>query len=668
MKVSTAAKSLFRQALRDSDVSLSLSDTEVDGLIRHVRTSLGKTVAQSVEDEQRVLTVALVPLRLKLEKTGSADQDEQWWSTILWNLFAASVNNTQGAEKVPQHAGSEELWADMITVVLNTEVQETTRPQFVTPWFGSKLFVGFLSVLCGIMVCYSASWVSMGRSKLWLVLIGLSLFFAGVLWCRFGFPLFSKLKQGMSDGSFPKPVEADRLSLKSRASSQRLKAENDRLKALLDEATARAQQQSGKQSLEQLGIATGDHGLMASLEAMSGVPAPATQTQVLPEKGSVVIWTDSASSMGTANMKGVIFAIANRAASVKFLDGSFHHGIDVTSLKAFALREEDVDHSALLKMVFEALGMSTGPVQPHVSGAARPYAPLEVGVGIKVMGQAKRVKDSLVLWSSKSALMPHWPKLFWAEVGKLEPLEGIIRGVLLAHGYLGDGIGVLPRVQDLQKKLEELEAQGAPSHSTALFKIQEGMIDPELDEGHGMESWENALSAELKRAAPEIYLSIRGAGVRNTRDWVNSMFAADKRTGPQYLELFNCATLVDFEISKAKTGNQSEVLKVLAPSDVAEVNLRRLAAWVHESRTGDKAAATAMLAVKPSSMDVDIGPHWLVTEAATYSQSEHKRRERAKAQQGGGGKGKSQHGKGDGKGKGKKQKEGSGGAQKHTQG
>ena len=57
-----------------------------------------------------------------------------------------------------------------------------------------------------------------------------------------------------------------------------------------------------------------------------------------------------------------------------------------------------------------------------------------------------------------------------------------------------------------------------------------------------MESWENALSSELKRAAPEIYLAIRGSGVRNARDWINTMFPIDRRSGPQYLELFNCAT------------------------------------------------------------------------------------------------------------------------------
>ena len=195
---------------------------------------------------------------------------------------------------------------------------------------------------------------------------------------------------------------------------------------------------------------------------------------------------------------------------------------------------------------------------------------------------------------------------------------------------------MVPRSQDLEKKLKELSQQGAPSHSSALFKLQGASPGGDLEDAgdNGLESWENALSTELKRAAPEIYLAIKGSGVRNTRDWINTMFPIDRRSGPQYLELFNSATLVDFEITKAKTGTQSEIRKVLAQSDVAEVNLRRLAAWIHENRTGDRAAATAMLAVKPSSMAVDIGIQWLVSEASTYSQSEHKRKERARAQKG----------------------------------
>ena len=58
---------------------------------------------------------------------------------------------------------------------------------------------------------------------------------------------------------------------------------------------------------------------------------------------------------------------------------------------------------------------------------------------------------------------------------------------------------------------------------------------------------------------------------------------------------------------------------------------------IHERRTGDKDAAQSMLAIKPSSFSSDVAPSWLVTEAASYSQSEHKRRERAQAGGHGGG-------------------------------
>jgi len=100
--------------------------------------------------------------------------------------------------------------------------------------------------------------------------------------------------------------------------------------------------------------------------------------------------------------------------------------------------------------------------------------------------------------------------------------------ILKLFGYLGEGKGEMPRTTDLKNKLEELESQGAPSHSMALFKMQGDGAWTDDSATEGIEAWETSLSADLKRAGPEIYMAFRGSGLRNARDWAPSMFSVDK--------------------------------------------------------------------------------------------------------------------------------------------
>ncbi|OLP73526.1 hypothetical protein AK812_SmicGene47209 [Symbiodinium microadriaticum] len=230
---------------------------------------------------------------------------------------------------------------------------------------------------------------------------------------------------------------------------------------------------------------------------------------------------------------------------------------------------------------------------------------------------------------------------------KVKELDVVARTVGFAPGLdkvFLRGVGSPPRFKELKEKLE-------------------GMAWGEDEDGP--ESWEAALPPDLKRAGPEIYSSMKASGVRCVRDWVNSMFSVEQRQSAHYVDLFNLATLVDF---KAREGgsSQSKVLSIIAQDDTCEVALRRLAAWIHERRTGDRDAAQSMLAIKPSSFSTDVAPSWLVTEAASYSQSEHKRRERARAQGSAshgsvGGSGGGKAGAKGGKGKGKEKKKGAGG-------
>lgn len=80
------------------------------------------------------------------------------------------------------------------------------------------------------------------------------------------------------------------------------------------------------------------------------------------------------------------------------------------------------------------------------------------------------------------------------------------------------------------------------------------MLSHDTADEPGMESWQKRISRN-SNVLPLSFVQLRASGVR---DWINSMFASEKRAGPQHQELFNCATLDNFEISKTRSGDQSE--------------------------------------------------------------------------------------------------------------
>ena len=69
-------------------------------------------------------------------------------------------------------------------------------------------------------------------------------------------------------------------------------------------------------------------------------------------------------------------------------------------------------------------------------------------------------------------------------------------------------------------------------------------------------------------------------------------------------------------------------LQTLAISDAMETGLRRLAAYVHEARTGDREAARSMLAIRPPGAARDLAPTWFLKDANEYAKTEAKTRER----------------------------------------
>ena len=130
---------------------------------------------------------------------------------------------------------------------------------------------------------------------------------------------------------------------------------------------------------------------------------------------------------------------------------------------------------------------------------------------------------------------------------------------------------------------------------------------------------------DLKRAAPEIYRSMRGAGAASARDWLSQEVHGQRHTAV-WTDLWTAATNVDYLLGGCKS--QTELLTKLASDDALELHLRRLASYVYEMRTKDKVGATAMLAVRPPGAGADLAPTWLVSEATAHSKAEHQRDER----------------------------------------
>ena len=156
----------------------------------------------------------------------------------------------------------------------------------------------------------------------------------------------------------------------------------------------------------------------------------------------------------------------------------------------------------------------------------------------------------------------------------------------------------------------------------------------------------SGLSSDLKRAAPELYCSMR-QGTANVREWFNWTFGQQAHDTQQSSDLWHAAVTVDIRVEEwlAQGGVQGLAFG-LQSDDVLEGLLRQLASAREFKLTGDAPAARAILAMRRPGDS--ILPQWLADEARSYSTAVWKQNQRT---HGGRGKGKDGKGKGDGKGK-----------------
>ena len=251
--------------------------------------------------------------------------------------------------------------------------------------------------------------------------------------------------------------------------------------------------------------------------------------------------------------------------------------------------------------------LQPAPPQPALGYGGGFHSPF-LGVE-EVKDQALSLIAFLNVAEGQRSVNAYWANGMWGAVDDWEAqLRGMSRVVapdikmlLSAQGYVGRSTLSPPR-DDYRLNLEALKATGAPRHgaSAAVAPQQQPSIvmggqATMAGEGAGM-AFHNRLPPDLRRAGPEIYRSIRAAGSRSVREWINLQFHGD-RNGTQFVDLWGIASDVDMRLGAFH--NDADLMRHLASDDGKEIALRRLAAFIYEDRTHDKAGARAMLAVAP---------------------------------------------------------------------
>ena len=571
----------IRKQLREVGVRGNLPDSLVDEWVRFVRRQSGRRECHNVAQEIEVMSTALAPFVTFMKKQKCVmDWNEDDWCNFLWSFWDAATTNTQAALRCARLQEDEDAWLVM------TRSAVFSKPTSSCARHCRRMFIIMsLAVMVGSMFFLYMGEFS-GREQLGVFTVFLFACCLLLFTCCCGrgsrqsndIEDFAETHDFLNYDTPYKPQdEGDENVESSRPPPQDVRT------------TPGGQQDS--ELMQALGALSegNDTGQMFT------VPVQTRPTvRFLPPVGAVVKIIHAGDLNYLKGKHGVVKRINDELLEVVLVGGGMVHGLVSESVQLVHDLSKLRDRADLEQLIQQCIGhahdSATDLQQEAVMSNDKGfYTPLAHGTLEQVCLQAKNIKDMLVSSSARSALFPGWSKTFWREVGKMEPLHVRVKSLLMSFGYLGNGNGTNPRVEELRSKLQELENVGALSHTSALYELGEAAMESQdLDEDQ-LDGWQDALPPDMKRAGPEIYSSLKSSGARSCRDWINQVIPIEKRGDAQYSELFNLASLVDFKLKMAG-GMHSRALAIIAADDTCEIALRRMASFIHLRRTGDKAA------------------------------------------------------------------------------
>lgn len=137
------------------------------------------------------------------------------------------------------------------------------------------------------------------------------------------------------------------------------------------------------------------------------------------------------------------------------------------------------------------------------------YAPLASATGVRTQLQASQILGALRAAEPGAAFHPSWPLAFWAQVSGLEQREGLeprLRALLQGHGYGGAPTRAAPE-EALASDLEGLASSAEPLRGGGAGVS--GLAQDVTVLVASPDRWHASLPGDFRRAAPEIYRSIR---------------------------------------------------------------------------------------------------------------------------------------------------------------
>ncbi|CAK0821636.1 unnamed protein product, partial [Prorocentrum cordatum] len=575
MAVSAGAKKAGTDALRAAGADVS--DDDVAGLVLKVRSTLNAGRApRSKLDEARRLEAALDPVAVRLA-LGNPEVPGSEMAEALWGFTEAATFSTHAESRIRRVAADTDGWEKVADRIWARAVGEDgdTLPVDWVLHLGIGLFLSSLVVVL---------WADSGRHRLAGAAVGV-------------FGTFLLVRR------VPERAVAWWTRWRRRAAfAAALSSGGDGLDLTAAEGDSAA--------WDAPGAPTPKGSCAAAAEVPTGPMHPPGLAALPPPP-----WAPPAEGAGAG------------AATAK--PGSQ----DLAALRAFAQGSEVPGPFSQTAAQQQQQQQQQPQLPPEVAVPAAglsfhaPHAPADA---VKLGREVQMVGATLREFQAQAATNVYWAWHFWERIAAVDGSLGLhpdLRRVLQTHGYVGAGTKSPPG-GSLQQELDALLSSATAPHGGGMQASPGWAVAPQTQQQQEDSRWNLSLPPDLRRAAPEIYRTMRGAGAASARDWLSREVTGQRRA-TVWTDLWTAATNVDYLLGGCKT--QSELLTRLASDDALELHLRRLASYVYEMRTKDKVGAAAMLAVRPPGSAADLAPTWLVTEATTHSKAEHQRDERVHA-------------------------------------